>query len=98
MPHYLVEYAEIGSPEAREAGRADHIAYRKGLGERLRLAGPLLDDDGKNTGSVVIIEAEDRAAASGMALADPLVVRGVLELVSVRALRIAMVRPLPSPQ
>lgn len=93
MAHFLVEYRELGNVAGREEQRGMHIAYRKGLGERMPLAGPLLDDDGKPTGSVVILEAEDRAAAERTAAEDPYVAAGVLELVSVRAYRIAAMKP-----
>ena len=93
MPHFLVEYREIGSAAAREAHRADHIAYRKGLGADMALAGPLLDEDDKPVGSVVIVQAADRAAADEIANADPYVAAGVLELVSVRRYRIAAMKP-----
>jgi uncharacterized protein YciI len=93
MAHFLVEYADSGNAEAREAHRAAHIGYRKGLGARLALAGPLLGDDGKPSGSVVIIEAENRAEAERVALSDPYIGHGVLTLVSLRGYRIAAMNP-----
>jgi uncharacterized protein YciI len=93
MAHFLIEYRELGNPAAREELRPDHIAYRKGLGDQMPLAGPLLDDDGKPVGSLVILEAADRASAQGTAAADPYVAAGVLELVSVRGYRIAAMKP-----
>ncbi len=93
MPHFLVEYRELGNPEARDSLRPDHIAYRKGLGAAMALAGPLLGDDDKPVGSVVIIEAADQAAAEETASADPYVGAGVLECVSVRKYRIAAMKP-----
>ncbi|WP_165793663.1 YciI family protein [Hyphococcus luteus] len=93
MPHFLVEYEELGNPEAREEKRADHIAYRKGLGEKMPLAGPLLDDQGDPNGSVVILEAENLKDASDLAASDPFVGHGVLRLVSVRPFRIAAMKP-----
>lgn len=93
MPHYLVEYRELGSPEARERLRGEHIAYRKGLGEAMALAGPLLGTDDQPVGSVVIIEAADQAEAERTALADPYVGAGVLDCVSVRKYRIAAMKP-----
>lgn len=93
MAHFLVEYAETGKAAQRKALRPDHIAYRKGLGDALRLAGPLLDDSGQPAGSVVIIDAPDRAAAEALANADPYVAAEVLQLVSVRPYRIAAMRP-----
>jgi uncharacterized protein YciI len=97
MAHFLIEYADIGDAQARETHRAAHIGYRKQLGPRLALAGPLLDDDGKPCGSVVIVEAESRAEAERWASADPYVVQGVLKLVSLRGYRIAAMNPPASP-
>ncbi len=93
MPHFLVEYRELGNPTAREEKRPDHIAYRKGLGSAMALAGPLLGSDDKPVGSVVIVEADSDAAAQELAQADPYVANGVFELVSVRRYRIAAMKP-----
>ncbi len=93
MAHFLVEYSELGNAAVRDEKRGDHIAYRRGLGAALALAGPLLDDAERPVGSVVIIEADDRAAAEALAAADPYVANGVLALVSVRRYRIAAMRP-----
>ena len=93
MAHFLVEYAELGNAAAREEKRGEHIAYRKGLGSAMALAGPLLDDGGSAIGSVVILEAEDEDAAEKLALADPYIAADVLELVSVRRYRIEAMKP-----
>jgi uncharacterized protein YciI len=93
MTYFLVEYVELGNEAAREEKRGEHIGYRKGLGAAMALAGPLLDEDNRPIGSVVILEAEDEAAAERLALADPYVGAGVLELVSIRRYRIAAMKP-----
>jgi len=93
MAHFLVEYSDIGSTEARENHRGEHIAYRKGLGDTMWLAGPILDDAGIAVGSLVILEADDRAAAEQLATRDPYVTAGVLQLSSVRGYRIAVTKP-----
>jgi len=93
MAHFLVEYSEIGTAEAREQHRGEHLAYRKGMGDALRLAGPILDDAGIAIGSLVILEAEDRAAAEQLAVRDPYLAAGVLQLSSVRGYRIAAMKP-----
>ena len=93
MPHFLVEYRELGNPDARTRLRPDHIAYRKGLGPAMAMAGPLLGDDDQPVGSVVIIEAADQSAAEEVAGADPYVGANVLECVSVRRYRIAAMKP-----
>lgn len=95
MPHFLVEYREVGEAASRDPHRAEHIAYRKALGAEMPLAGPLLDDAGRPVGSIVILEAADRAEAERVAARDPFVAAGVLELVSVRGYRIAAMKPPP---
>jgi uncharacterized protein YciI len=93
MTHFLVEYRELGNAAEREARRADHIAYRKGLGPAMALAGPLFDEEQRPVGSVVIIDAPDEDAARTIAQSDPYVGAGVFELVSVRRYRIAAMNP-----
>jgi uncharacterized protein len=93
MAHFLIEYADLGDAQGRDRYRSDHIAYRKGLGEAMPLAGPLLDSEGKPDGSVVILEAESEAEAEATANADPYVIHGVVDLISVRRYRIAAMKP-----
>ena len=94
--HYLVRYEQVGNDELREAGRPQHIAYRKGLGSDLALAGPLLGTDGKPVGSVVIIAAKGLSDAERIAKADPFVTAGLLRLISLEPMRIAAIQP-PAP-
>lgn len=93
MAHFLVEYREVGNPEMRERLRGEHIAYRKGLGGTIALAGPLLDGADRPVGSVVIIEAPDEAAADEIAKGDPYVAAELMECASVRKYRIAVINP-----
>jgi uncharacterized protein YciI len=46
---------------------------------RVAYAGPLLDEQGAPTGSVIVFEADDLAAARRFAETDPYVVEGVFE-------------------
>lgn len=92
MAHFIVEYADLPeSGPAREAHRGAHIAYRIGLGEKMLMAGPLLDDAGQSVGSLVLVEADDRQAAEETALRDPFMAHGVFRLVSVRPYRVAAI-------
>lgn len=94
MPHhYLVRYTQEGSAAEREAGRGEHIAYRKGLGDGLLLAGPLLSADGQPSGSVIIIAAEDDDEALRIASGDPYAAAGLLKVASVERMRIAAMKP-----
>jgi hypothetical protein len=67
--------------------RPDHVAYLEGLnaGGTLKFAGPFLDDTGKPTGSLVVVEAADRAAAELIAEADPYARAGLFAAVEVKA-------------
>lgn len=93
---YLVRYTQSGNAALREAKRAEHIAYRKGLGDALVLAGPILDAAGTPAGSVIIISAADAAAARTAVEQDPFVLAGLLEIASMEPIRIAAMKP-PAP-
>jgi len=96
MPHFVVEYFDRpGSGETRAANREKHIAYRKALGPRLVLAGPLFEDfDGSPAkGSMVILEAADKAEATSTAHADPYAEAGVFDEIRVFAHRILVLNP-----
>ncbi len=90
---YLVIYDQTGDAETRERLRPDHIGYRRGLGEGLHMAGPLLDDEGGAIGSVIIVSAASTADATAVASGDPYVAAGVLVLRSVTPMRVAMMAP-----
>src|SRR5271155_4592579 len=92
MIQFLVEYSQTGTAQLREQFRAEHIEFRKGLGTALLLAGPLLDAGGASIGSLVIVEADGVEAAQRLALADPYVRKGVLQVESVRAMKVAFIR------
>lgn len=53
----------------RTAKRADHLAYLEATDAVL--AGPFLDETGSMTGSMVVVEAANLAAAQGWAKGDP---------------------------
>lgn len=73
-------------PELRPSVRPRHLAHLEGLDRagRIRFAGPLLGEDGRPRGSLVLFEADDWAAARGVAEGDPYLVEGVFERVEVR--------------
>ena len=91
--HFLVEYLQTGSAETREEKRGEHIAYRKSFGNKIILADPLLGENNKPNGSVIIIEADDAEAAKAMATNDPFVRAELLKLTSIKAMRVVAVNP-----
>lgn len=73
-----------GHAQVRADTRADHLAYLKARGDRLKLAGPLTSDDGGQVlGSLLVVEAEDRAEAEAFAAADPYAKAGLFERVEI---------------
>jgi uncharacterized protein YciI len=82
-----------GSLELRTRVRPVHIAFLNGLGHTLKLAGPFSDDAGSPTGSLVIIEAEDREAAGKIAARDPYAIAGLFTSVDIKAWKWTMKNP-----
>lgn len=75
-----------GHLEIRKETRPEHLAYLEELNEQgtLKFAGPFLDDEDQPLGSLVMIEAEDRARAEAIAANDPYAIAGLFETVEVR--------------
>jgi uncharacterized protein len=59
-----------GHEDLRRATRAAHLAYVEATGAAL-LAGPFLNAHGGMTGSLLVLDLPDRAAAEAWAAADP---------------------------
>jgi uncharacterized protein len=60
-----------GSVELRMKVRPDHLAFLESLGSAVKGAGPLTDDAGSPTGSLILVEAENRSAMEALAARDP---------------------------
>ena len=52
------------SLETRKNTRSDHLDYLNSLGNKLKLAGPLLDSDNNPNGSLIVIEVENQKEAN----------------------------------
>ncbi len=78
------------SVDVRLATRGDHLAFLDGLGESLVFAGPFIDEKDQPNGSLVVIEAEDLAAAEKIAAMDPYKHAGLFESCTVRAWKWAL--------
>ena len=70
--------------ELRQQSRPDHLKFLEGLGSSLKAAGPFTDDEGKPTGSLVVIEAPNRAAIAEIAARDPYAVVGLFASVEIK--------------
>jgi uncharacterized protein YciI len=75
---YIGHDAALGG-ELRADVRPAHLAALTELAQQGRIvhAGPMLDEEGRAIGSVILFEADDLAAARRIAARDPYVTRGV---------------------
>lgn len=75
-----------GQLQLRLDTRPAHVDFLNGLNAdgKLKFAGPFLDEDGRPNGSIVMIEADDRAAAEAIAAGDPYAEAGLFETVEIR--------------
>lgn len=77
-----------GSLELRLATRPAHIEHLKAEAGRILLGGPVLDAAGNPCGSLLVVEAADRAEAEAFAAADPYAKAGLFESVAIRPYRV----------
>ena len=76
-----------GSLQLRLDHRPAHKEYVAKIAHRLAFGGPLLDDQGQMTGSVIIVEFEDRLALNQWLADEPYTKCGVYAKVQVHQTR-----------
>ena len=78
----------------RAGTRPAHVEFLKSLGKTLVLAGPFLADDGVTpTGSFLLVEAADKAAAEALAAGDPYAQAGLFASVQVQHYKLVFLNP-----
>jgi uncharacterized protein YciI len=88
MPPFAIlchDRPDAGSLRAETRPR--HMEHLERIGSALVLAGPMLGEDGAPTGSIVIVDMADLAAAQAFAAADPYAEAGLFSDVAVTAFR-----------
>lgn len=70
--------------ELRLATRERHLAYVRDNAEKVRVAGPLLDEAERMAGSFFILDLPDRAAAEAFSAGDPYTQAGLWGSVTLR--------------
>jgi uncharacterized protein YciI len=75
-----------GALEIRKANREAHLAYAREHGGVV-FGGPMLDEDGAMIGSLLALEAEDRAGAEAFAANDPYARAGLFQSVEITGFR-----------
>jgi len=82
MQFILIGHDKEGGLAIRKTTRGAHLDYWTGAGGAL-FGGPLLGADGMPFGSVLVIEAEDEAAAQARFEGDPYVKAGLCEMTNI---------------
>jgi uncharacterized protein len=86
----ITAFDRPGALELRLQVRPAHLDSLNSKAARIKVAGPLLDENDHPIGSLLIVEADDRAAAEAFAAGDPYRRKGVFERVEVRPWRAAL--------
>lgn len=77
-----------GKGQVRADNRPAHVEYLKAQGPNIVMAGPTTTEDGQAmTGSLIILEADDYAAAESFSRNDPYAKAGLFDCVSIRPWR-----------
>lgn len=88
MPLYVITFMDKpGVLEKRLAARERHLAYLDAQAPAYKLGGPFLDAQGGMIGSMLVVEAEDLAAAQALADNDPYKAAGLFDNCDVRPWR-----------
>ncbi len=80
-----------GALDLRLENRAAHLEWAKAAGDTVRMAGPLLADDGESfIGSVFLIEAESEETLKAFQADDPYVKAGLFQTVDIRPFKLVI--------
>lgn len=60
-----------GALDIRMSNRDAHVAWLKSLGDKLKLAGPSLDDAGQMNGSMLVLDYDNQAELEAELANDP---------------------------
>jgi uncharacterized protein YciI len=83
----VIRHDKPNSLDLRLSERPKHLVYLETVLDKIMYGGALLDDAGKQVGSILIIDVEDKAAADAFAVADPYVDAGLFASTSIRQFR-----------
>jgi hypothetical protein len=81
----LIAKDKPGALDIRKANRDAHVAYLKGSGDTIMMAGPFLDDAGEMCGSLIILTVADMDEAETWASNDPYKAADLFESVELKA-------------
>lgn len=89
MPLFLIlGHDKADALPRRMAVRPAHLDYVRALGDAVKVAGPLLGEDGERiAGSAFVMDLPDRAAAERIVAEDPYAGADVFEKVTITPFR-----------
>ena len=83
-----------GASQVRADNRPVHLDYLKSFGDQIVAGGATLTDDGEGmTGSFLLIDVADRAAADAFAEGDPFAKAGLFQATEIRRWRKVIFNP-----
>jgi uncharacterized protein YciI len=84
----VTRHDKPNSLDLRLSERPRHLGYLETVLDKIMYGGALLDDAGKQIGSILIIDVADAAAADAFAIADPYVDAGLFTTTLIRRFRL----------
>ena len=82
------------SAQLRADNRPEHLDYLNGFGDQIVAGGATLSDDGEApTGSFLLVDMADRAAAEAFAAGDPFAKAGLFATTEIRRWRKVIFNP-----
>jgi uncharacterized protein YciI len=95
MPLYMLAcFDKEGALDLRMATREAHLAWARDQHERIRMAGPMLDDDDTMAGSLFFLEAANAQEVKAFNAADPYTKAGLFDRVEIKRFRSTLGQPL----
>ena len=95
MPLYVLAcFDKPGSLDLRMATREAHLAWARDQHARIRMAGPMLNEDDTMAGSLFFLDAESAEDVRAFNAADPYQKAGLFERVEIRRFRSTLGQPL----
>lgn len=90
MLFMVAAFDRPGMLETRHRLRKAHGAYIDALGSRIKVGGAMLNDDEQPLGSLLVIDAKDRASIEALVDADPFAKAGIFERIDIRPWQASM--------
>ena len=85
MPHVIHALDRADAGDLRSATRPEHLTYVGSYD--ILYGGPLLEDDGRMCGSLIVLDVDTREAAEEFAARDPYALAGLFKRVTITGFR-----------